>query len=42
MHLTNASRGTVNARRFCNTLRFVINLLCVKFVCSVTSPLGGR
>ncbi|EGR1703814.1 DUF3265 domain-containing protein, partial [Vibrio cholerae] len=32
--LTNASRGTVNARHFFNTLIFVINLLCVKLCCA--------
>nr|WP_278183597.1 DUF3265 domain-containing protein [Vibrio sp. gvc] len=41
-YITNASRGTVNARYFSNALAFVINLLCVKLDCCVASPLGGR
>nr|WP_278183577.1 DUF3265 domain-containing protein [Vibrio sp. gvc] len=36
--MTNASRGTVNTRRFCNTLGFVINLLCVKLGCALPAP----
>nr|WP_278183603.1 DUF3265 domain-containing protein [Vibrio sp. gvc] len=28
-HITNASRGTVNARHFCYAVIFVVTLLCV-------------
>ncbi|MDE1516077.1 DUF3265 domain-containing protein [Vibrio sp. dsl-7] len=38
MVLTNASRGTVNARHFCYAAGFVVNLLCVKLVGALPAP----
>ncbi|EGQ9579708.1 DUF3265 domain-containing protein [Vibrio cholerae] len=38
MHITNASRGTVNARHFWFAANFVVNLPCVKLVCALPAP----
>ncbi|MCS0352727.1 DUF3265 domain-containing protein [Vibrio ordalii] len=38
MKLTNASRGTANARHFYYTLVFVITVLCGKLVIALAAP----
>nr|WP_139284553.1 DUF3265 domain-containing protein [Vibrio cholerae] len=38
MGLTNASRGTANARHFYNALVVVITLLCGKLVVALAAP----
>ncbi len=37
-HLTNASRGTANARHFYYALVFVITVLCGKLVVALSAP----
>nr|WP_240309292.1 DUF3265 domain-containing protein [Vibrio cholerae] len=37
-HITNASRGTVNARHFRYAVIFVVNLLCIKLGCALPAP----
>ncbi|HAS3165974.1 DUF3265 domain-containing protein [Vibrio anguillarum] len=36
--LTNASRGTANARHFCHALVFVITVLCGSLVVALAAP----
>ncbi|MDE1516069.1 DUF3265 domain-containing protein [Vibrio sp. dsl-7] len=36
--MTNASRGTANARHFCYAVGFVVNLVCAKLVCALPAP----
>ncbi|EGR2831844.1 DUF3265 domain-containing protein [Vibrio cholerae] len=36
--LTNASRGTANARHFCYALVFVVTLLCGELVVALPAP----
>ncbi|HAS8111491.1 DUF3265 domain-containing protein [Vibrio vulnificus] len=36
--LTNASRGTANARHFCHALVFVVTVLCNKLVVALAAP----
>ncbi|MCU4193777.1 DUF3265 domain-containing protein [Vibrio cholerae] len=36
--ITNASRGTANARHFYYALVFVITVLCVKLVVTLAAP----
>ncbi|PAR44266.1 DUF3265 domain-containing protein [Vibrio metoecus] len=36
--MTNASRGTANARHFYYALVFVINVLCIKLVVALAAP----
>ncbi|MCG3734673.1 DUF3265 domain-containing protein [Vibrio cincinnatiensis] len=38
MHITNASRGTANARHFYYALFLVITVLCGKLVVALTAP----
>ncbi|NAO21187.1 DUF3265 domain-containing protein [Vibrio cholerae] len=38
LDITNASRGTVNARHFWCAVIFVVNLVCVKLVCALPAP----
>ncbi|MDN6976133.1 DUF3265 domain-containing protein [Vibrio cholerae] len=38
MKLTNALRGTANARHFYHALVFVIAVLCVKLVIALAAP----
>ncbi len=37
-HITNASRGTANARHFYYALVFVITMLCGKLVIALAAP----
>ncbi|EGQ9108644.1 DUF3265 domain-containing protein [Vibrio vulnificus] len=36
--ITNASRGTANARHFCCALAFMIPVLCGKLVVALSAP----
>ncbi|EGQ8176493.1 DUF3265 domain-containing protein [Vibrio vulnificus] len=38
MSLTNASRGTANARHLYHALVFVVTMLCGKFVVALSAP----
>ncbi|EGR2784129.1 DUF3265 domain-containing protein [Vibrio parahaemolyticus] len=38
MFLTNASRGTANARHFYHALVFVVTMLCGKLVVALAAP----
>ncbi|TQQ02293.1 DUF3265 domain-containing protein [Vibrio cholerae] len=42
MGITNASRGTANARHFYYALVFVITVLCGSFAVAFGCPLSGR
>ncbi|EGQ8075442.1 DUF3265 domain-containing protein [Vibrio vulnificus] len=37
-HITNASRGTANARHFYHALVFVVTVLCGKLVVALAAP----
>ncbi|RBM44476.1 DUF3265 domain-containing protein [Vibrio tarriae] len=37
-HITNASRGTANARHFYYALAFVVTVLCGKLVVALAAP----
>nr|WP_114975218.1 DUF3265 domain-containing protein [Vibrio cholerae] len=38
MNITNASRGTANARHFYHALVFVVTMLCCKLVIALAAP----